>query len=38
MVAWHFGDATGAAAQFEEASTEALASEHAPTIAIVFYQ
>jgi len=32
-VAWHFGDATGAAAQFEEASTEALASEHAPTIA-----
>jgi tetratricopeptide (TPR) repeat protein len=32
-VAWHFGDATGAAAQFEEALTEALASEHAPTIA-----
>ena len=35
-VAWHFGDATGAAAQFEEASTEALASEHVPTIALTF--
>jgi tetratricopeptide (TPR) repeat protein len=33
MVAWHVGDATGAAAQFEAALTEALASEHVPTIA-----
>jgi tetratricopeptide (TPR) repeat protein len=37
MVAWYVGDATGAAAQFEEASTEALASEHAPTIAQAFW-
>jgi tetratricopeptide (TPR) repeat protein len=33
MVAWHVGDATGASAQFEAALTEALASEHVPTIA-----
>src|ERR1700677_2113832 len=33
MVAWHVRDATGAAAQFEAALTEALASEHVPTIA-----
>ena len=33
MVAWHVGDAAGAAGQFEAALTEALASEHVPTIA-----
>ena len=33
MVAWYVGDATGAAAQFEEASAEALESEHPPAIA-----
>ena len=33
MIAWNVGDAIGAAAQFEEALTEALESEHAPAIA-----
>ena len=33
MVAWHVGDAAGAAGQLEAALTEALASEHVPTIA-----
>ena len=33
MVAWHIGDAAGAAGQFEAALTEALASQHVPTIA-----
>jgi tetratricopeptide (TPR) repeat protein len=37
MVAWRVGDAIGAAAQFDEASTEALASEHAPTIANTYW-
>ena len=36
-VAWFVGDATGAAAQFEEALNEALASGHAPTIAMAFW-
>jgi adenylate cyclase len=36
-VAWYVGDATDATAQFEEALTEALASEHAPTIANAFW-
>jgi class 3 adenylate cyclase/tetratricopeptide (TPR) repeat protein len=35
-VAWCLGDATGARAHFEAASTEALATEHAPTIANAF--
>ena len=37
MVAWHVGDAIGATAQFDEASTEALASEHSPTIANTYW-
>ncbi len=32
QIAWFMGDATGAAVQFEEALTEAVASEYAPTI------
>ena len=32
----YLGDASGGAAQFEEASSEALASEHPPTIAITY--
>ena len=37
MVAWQIGDAAGAAALFEEASTEAVAFEHAPTTANTFW-
>jgi class 3 adenylate cyclase/tetratricopeptide (TPR) repeat protein len=33
MVVWHVGDAAGAAGRLEAALTEALASEHVPTIA-----
>ncbi len=34
---WYVGDPSGAAAQFDEASTDALSSEHAPTIANCFW-
>ena len=35
-VAWQVGDSAGAAVQFEEVLTEALATEHPPTIAATY--